>query len=376
MKRISIVTATIGYGHNRVAQSCKEAMEEIMPGSHIEIIDILHERWFFQGVKRLYLGLIGKAPSFYSKAYYWSKQTGSVSSLFNLLCRKSLQRIAEICQPDAFLFTHPFAAASYRASLGVPAWAVLTEFNVHILWYNPQLFGYFVANLEVAQGLTRRGFSSERIYCTGIPITSKFNLEADSSIYEETLLPREKQIVLVMGGGLGLGALERVTYVLDRLNVPLQGIVLTGCNRMLERNLSFKLSRSSNEWHIIPFTNCVDVFMKKASFLISKAGAVTLSEAAACGLPTIIYRPLPGQEEDNARYVSEQGWACWAKNDRELKEIALSLLTDPAKRDGMSKLARARGNPGAAREMARILRQLLYSSYENLSISSVPDRAI
>ena len=41
--------------------------------------------------------------------------------------------------------------------------------------------------------------------------------------------------------------------------------------------------------------------------MITKPGGITLSEAAALQVPVILYKPVPGQENENAMYFERKG---------------------------------------------------------------------
>lgn len=57
-----------------------------------------------------------------------------------------------------------------------------------------------------------------------------------------------------------------------------------------------------------------------SSCLLTKAGAITLTEAMAQTLPVIVYRPLPGQEAGNAEWLSGHHLIEIARNEEQLVE--------------------------------------------------------
>jgi processive 1,2-diacylglycerol beta-glucosyltransferase len=46
--------------------------------------------------------------------------------------------------------------------------------------------------------------------------------------------------------------------------------------------------------------------MNLSCCIVTKAGGITLSEAVAAQLPIVIFRPVPGQERDNALYFAKK----------------------------------------------------------------------
>lgn len=68
--------------------------------------------------------------------------------------------------------------------------------------------------------------------------------------------------------------------------------------------------------------------MSVATFLISKPGALTISEALTRELPMILHDPIPGPEVDNAKFVSDNGAAIWVKHQDTLDAVVREVLSD------------------------------------------------
>uniref|UniRef100_A0A7S1Y4B8 monogalactosyldiacylglycerol synthase n=1 Tax=Grammatophora oceanica TaxID=210454 RepID=A0A7S1Y4B8_9STRA len=98
-------------------------------------------------------------------------------------------------------------------------------------------------------------------------------------------------------------------------------------------------------------------YMVAADILVSKAGPGTISEAAAVSLPVMLTSFLPGQEEGNVDYVVDGGFGAYV-SDKDPIGIAEELtlwLRDPVKLGLLSKAAKAKGAPHAARDIARFI---------------------
>lgn len=353
-----IVSASLGFGHHRIAASIKEAMDE--QGMSARIIDLLEEGRTLQGIGELYLAMLNNTPSIYGNAYFWSKKAGSSSGLFSLLCYKSLEKIRQRFQPAAFVFVHPLGAAAYRASCGVPGFAVTSDLAFHTAWFNRELWSYFVARETIKTALVKQGYPGEHVFCTGIPIAAAFGgCDRVDINTAGSMADLAKPFVLIMGGGLGMGPISETVELLEKLQFPLEGAILTGHNRQLQQALAERFRVSAKRWQVLPFVERVEQLMCRADFLISKGGAVTLSEAAACGLPVIIHCPLPGQEEDNTSMAVSEGWACRTGDPDSLCKAVKSLLASPGKCEEMSRLARARSMPLAAKQIVHIICEAL-----------------
>ncbi|MDG0793447.1 hypothetical protein OMP38_23350 [Cohnella ginsengisoli] len=53
---------------------------------------------------------------------------------------------------------------------------------------------------------------------------------------------------------------------------------------------------------MVGFIENMESYLSVASCIVTKAGAITLTEAIAMQVPVVVYRPIPGQEQGNAEY--------------------------------------------------------------------------
>ena len=84
--------------------------------------------------------------------------------------------------------------------------------------------------------------------------------------------------------------------------------------------------------------------MSISDLVVTKPGGLTTSESLASNLPMVIINPIPGQEEENAEFLEENGIAIWIKkNDDPYKKLE-NLFSDEKKladmKENTKKLAR------------------------------------
>jgi len=104
-----------------------------------------------------------------------------------------------------------------------------------------------------------------------------------------------------------------------------------------------------------PFLDPVAEAYAAADLVIARAGAMTIAELCAWGLPAILV-PLPtaaaGHQLTNAKALADAGAAVLLEQQfatgRELSEIVGSLLGDPARMAGIAAAMRGRAHPDAA----------------------------
>ena len=118
--------------------------------------------------------------------------------------------------------------------------------------------------------------------------------------------------------------------------------------------------REKSRAKITPFIDDMAAALADADLVIGRAGASAVAELCAVGRPSILI-PFPFAADDhqrrNAEALAEEGAAvCLTQNDaskeRVLEEV-VSLAKDAEKRRKMADLARKRGQPDAAKTIAR-----------------------
>jgi len=93
-------------------------------------------------------------------------------------------------------------------------------------------------------------------------------------------------------------------------------------------------------------------YMVAADVLVSKAGPVTIAEAAAVGLPMMLTSFLPGQEEGNVDFVVDGKFGSFNQNPKKIAKEVSNWLADPEKLCALSKAAQKCGAPDAASDIA------------------------
>jgi UDP-N-acetylglucosamine--N-acetylmuramyl-(pentapeptide) pyrophosphoryl-undecaprenol N-acetylglucosamine transferase len=112
----------------------------------------------------------------------------------------------------------------------------------------------------------------------------------------------------------------------------------------------------------VPFLDPVGDAYACADMILCRAGASTLAEITAWGLPAIVV-PYPyaamGHQEDNAAILMAAG-AAIRVGDADLAGTALvecvqTLVADPGRRSAMAAASRALGHPNAADAVAALV---------------------
>jgi UDP-N-acetylglucosamine--N-acetylmuramyl-(pentapeptide) pyrophosphoryl-undecaprenol N-acetylglucosamine transferase len=112
---------------------------------------------------------------------------------------------------------------------------------------------------------------------------------------------------------------------------------------------------------VVPFVDRMDLAYAAADLVLSRAGASSVSEAAAVGLPAVLV-PLPignGEQEHNARPIVEAGGALLVQ-DADLTSAWVAshvpaLVADPSRLAAMGAAASGLVPRDADQRLARII---------------------
>lgn len=172
-------------------------------------------------------------------------------------------------------------------------------------------------------------------------------------------LPRDRSVVLVMGGGLGIGPLDRMIRAIGRVDLPVAGAIVVGRNLRLERRILALAEQTEYPLRVFGFIDNVYDFMHASDVLLTKAGGLTSSEALSAELPMVLMKPLPGQEERNTRYLVSRRAALRARNERQVTQAVREVLTSSERRVQLAASIAALRRPDAARTVAERIVALL-----------------
>lgn len=334
--KVLILSASIGQGHIQAARSVAEAVKKHPHGYRAQSLDFLSrdmislDYW----MRETYIKIVDMFPLFYDLLYHQSqhKQGGKqVRSLLARMFRGRLRHLVEVLSPDALVFTHPFPAAAAsklrdRGELTVPLVGVITDFDSHQLWVYKNLDAYCVPTKQVREQLSLAGVARDVIRVTGIPIRRRF--------YErDGLPPREAGTVLIMGGGLGLGAVKDVLWRLTQVDAISRFIVVTGQNFSLYDEIDDMRNDLRVPLDLYAYTDEIPKLMARASLLVTKPGALTCTEAMAMRLPLLLVDAIPGQEEANAAYLQSVGSAKWVMREQLIAAVREFFAGEGSLRD-------------------------------------------
>ncbi|EGW38442.1 glycosyltransferase [Desulfosporosinus sp. OT] len=353
MEQLSVLifSASFGAGHVRAAEAIIEALRAQRPNVEITHLDFgaFLSKTFNSVIKSTYIELIKHTPKLWGKFYYRTSKIPP-DSLFqrflNGLGRREFVKFIQALQPDLVICTYPTVAGvlaqqRLKGILNVPLVTIVTDYAVHSQWIHPGVDLYIVGCQSVYNGLVSRGIKPNAIIVTGIPVSPKFEWQLDrQEILNKLELKPHLPTVLVMGGAYGvLGGAKWICKILAETTVPVQSIIVCGRDEKLYKALDPLLEEGRNPVARFGFVKNVEELMSAADMIITKAGGLTVAEALTKRVPLVIFRPIPGQEEENATYLEGIGAGRVAKNEEELENIIFTLLQHPKDLEWMRRAA-------------------------------------
>ena len=366
MKRILILSASVGSGHVKAADALAKAfraspnVEEVLSDDSLDHTNLLHKQLY----STLYQKLSALLPEFLGWWYEssddpWVSDKGRLA--LDLPQALPLINLVRDFKPDAIICTHfmPAGVLSYligagklEAELGI----VVTDFHFHAFWITRAFHWYFVAQEDDKIHMEGLGLPGDRIEVTGIPLEPDFARPVDkAAVLREIGLNPERPTLLVAGGALGLSPALAVTRRLLQLDRDFQAVLVCGKNEDLRRDIGELVAGREDRFRVMGYTDRMPDLMGAATLLLSKPGGPTTAEALARGLPMVILDPIGGQEERNSDVLLEAGAAVKCTEVTVLNHKLQRLLDDPARIAAMSENARRLGRPNAAADIARIV---------------------
>ncbi len=361
-KRILILTAGFGEGHNAAARGLRDGFAAVAPeAAEVELHDLFAETYGLANdlARRGYLALINRAPRIWAEMYRRLDRreefAGQMKLLFQL--KRRLRQLLERFRPDVVVAVYP----AYPHLLAEMAGETLPPFRlvvcitdsitVNAIWYRCAADLFLVPNEQTGAVLAAAGVPDERVRVSGFPVNPLYAQlgelrQPPSSDYGHRIL------YMINAGRVFapeiIGELARLPH--SRLTVTV------GRDERLRRAVQAVRQTAGRKFEILGWSDQLPRLMLESHLLISKAGGATVQETIAASCPMIINQVVPGQEEGNARLLQESGAGVIATTPTAIIGAVEGAFADDARQwrewwKNISRLSR----PRAALEIAESL---------------------
>jgi processive 1,2-diacylglycerol beta-glucosyltransferase len=342
--RILLFYASYGNGHLQVSSSLQECFKN-NGFSQVIMIDLFAEAYplFNEFTKFLYKKSFTIFPHLYGWLYYRTKtmqHESMISQWFHRFGTQKLEQIIEDERPDLIINTFPMLAIAElkkRTKSNLPLYMVLTDYELHNRWIHKEINKFYVASKELKNQIVRFGIPQERIKVSGIPIKEAFILPNENvKLYEKYGISpvQAKVTVLIMAGSYG--SLINLKQICEQLATNEELLIIAVCGNNVPLLKEMEQAFMDHPRVILfGYYEHIHELMALASLVITKPGGITVSEAISLCLPMLLFRPVPGQERENAKYLVGKGAALISNNKNQLIEQIQTLLQDYKKLNHM-----------------------------------------
>ena len=228
-------------------------------------------------------------------------------------------------------------------------------------------------NICVAYENMDRFFPKDKIVLTGNPVRKEFH---DTKVSKEEALAfykleNTKPVILVIGGSLGAKTLNRsIVKHIDAINEAKVQVLLQTGKHYYDSIIEETFNEDTSNIKILQFIHRMDLAYAAADIIISRAGAISVSELSMIGKPIILV-PSPNVSEDhqtkNAMALVEKNAAILVKDYEARKNLvpeALELLKDKTKQQQISKALKQLEKPNATLEIVDVCEHIVEKKRE------------
>ena len=285
--------------------------------------------------------------------------------------RQDCRNILREFKPDAVVCTGGYVSgpvAMAAAKLHIPA--IIHEQNVYpgLTVRGAEKYVKYVA-VSFSE-TTKHMKIPEKCVLTGNPIRAEI-LKTNYADARKKLNLSQKPFVLVFGGSLGAAKInETMIGVLKKMSAEHKVQILFGTGDRNYNEIAQKLREQKIELdkdiQVVPYIDNMDVVMSAADLVVARSGAITVSEIAALGKPSILI-PSPNvvrnHQEQNAREFEAKGAAAVITEDglsaESLYAKIMEMVSDPAALVKMGKNVKLLAKTDALEEIYQLVKKMM-----------------
>ncbi|NDJ59504.1 MAG: glycosyltransferase [Chloroflexi bacterium] len=364
-KRILFLMSDTGGGHRAAAEAIRDAlMMQHGDAVSVRIVDVFkdYSTFPFKYFPDFYPWIVNSSKT----SYGWSFKLSNTRNRARVIARgmyvtaeSKLKRMVREHPADVVVCVHsivtrPAMHALMAGQTRPPFVVVVTDLvSTHYFWYDKRAERTLVPTPLAFERGVLAGLDPARLRITGLPVHPQFTqaLTDQATARAELGWNPDLPAILVIGGGDGLGPLEKTARAINSRKLRCQLAVIAGRNEALKAKLASR--RWKQPTYIYGFVDDMPRLMAAADILVTKAGPATISEACIAGLPMILYDAIPGQESGNVDHVVNGGAGVFEPTPRGVADAVASWLAEgPEGLAHRREQARQLGHPNAVWEIA------------------------
>lgn len=331
MTRVLILTASVGEGHDRPAQTLADQLRLEQPDVEVVIEDAL------LAMGRVVAVISKDAARVVFHRFQWLWDFGYWLLAANPATRELAQRaitraggpgvvrLLDRVEPDVVVSVYPNATEvlgrlKRSGRLGTPVVAAITDLAAMHYWASRGCDVHLVTHPESIPEVRSVIGPEGPVACVHgftLPVFREPRRPEDAREYLG--LPRDGKVVLVSGGGWGVGDIAGAVAEALELDEVSAVVCLCGRNETLRDLVARRFADDARVW-VEGFTEEMSEWMAAADALVHSTGGLTVLEALMRGCPAISYGWGRGHLRVNNRAFREFGLADTVERQTELRD--------------------------------------------------------
>src|ERR1700686_4275625 len=270
-------------------------------------------------------------------------------------------RLLDRFKPDVVLGTGGYVSVPLIMAAGLARVPIVLQEQNLMPGRATRALARFAAKVATAYPESSRFLPAAKTVVTGTPVRTEFWRRKEN-------FPQQPQNLLVLGGSQGAHRLNQAVadagpWLVDRPGLGIShqtGAREIGAMQAVKAKLPPALA---GRYQPFAFANDLADRIRAAHLVISRAGASTLSEVSAIGVPMILI-PYPyagGHQRMNVKPYESAGAAIVIPDEEaegRLRGVVTAVVDDPAGYRKMVEAMRGLGRPYAAEEVVRLLEEV------------------
>lgn len=366
MKKILILTAGFGEGHNSAARGLRDGIRKVAPDdAQIQIHDLFAETYGFVNdwARVLYLAMISRTPGIWRGIYHWLDRQEKFADDYRLFfaLKNRFRRLLEQFQPDAVVsvypaYPHMLDELLNRNGISPPKRIIVItdSISVNAIWYRCPADYFLLPNEQSGAVLLEAGIPKEKIKTFGFPVNPMFAQQGEVRLPPSNETGR-RVLYLINAENSAAPELVRRLAALPEIQLT----VTVGRNAGLKSSVEKIRRVVTQEFETVEWSDDLPHLLCSNHLVISKAGGATVQEAMAAACPMIINHIIPGQEEGNARFLVEANAGVVAlSQDAVIAAVQNAFANNAAQWRKWSANITRLGRPAASLDIAKFLLSL------------------
>ncbi|MEV0700987.1 wax ester/triacylglycerol synthase domain-containing protein [Saccharopolyspora sp. NPDC050389] len=334
-RRVLLISATIGEGHNATARAVEEAARRVWPGCEVAWLDALRAmgRWVPATFNWIYVTNVESTPwlydFFYDSLWRYRWFANASRRFVGVWSGRLLRRAIAAHDPDLIVSTYPLGTAGLdwlrrRGGLDVPVAAVVSDFSPHPFWVYPEVDLHYVMSEASLRAMRRAEPDAVGAVCVP-PVVPAFRPADRAAARRSFGLPEAGFTVLISCGSLGFGSVERAADAALRAGVD-RVVVICGRNEALRRRFA---ARADDRIVPLGWVDEMPGLLATADVVVTNAGGATALEALACGRAVVMFEPIAGHGRANAELMADAELAELCPRERDLTATLRRWANEP-----------------------------------------------